>query len=131
MLYIENEKKIIMNLSWLLDFVEYVLPITGNDSVDTFWFFFIGACSFAAGWFAGGLFKDSDVRSGVHWLVRIGVFLALWVISVLIVRLVLLILSIPWWVWIIIGVVLIHAVVGILLLVKHFKKKRKPKQLQE
>ena len=120
-----------MNLSPLLDFFGNIVPITGDSLIDSFLFFVIGAIAFSVAWGVAGSFDcDSNTRSDIHWIVRVVVFLALWALAVGVFWLIKLIASIPWWVWIIIGVVGIHIIVGIVLLNK-LKKRKRLKQPQK
>ena len=111
-----------------LDFIGNIVPITGDSFIDTILFFIIDGIAFSAAWAAGKLAEgDSEAMSCAHWLVRIVVFLGLLMLAIGIVWLVKLILSIPWWVWIIIGISLIHLIVGAILIHKNLKKKKKAK----
>ena len=107
-----------------LDFISNIVPITGNSFIDSLLFFLIGSIAFALGWAAGGAVDgDSETKSYVHWLVRVFVFLGLLGLTIGIVWLVKLIMSIEWWVWLIILVSLAHLIAGIVLLYKRRKKK--------
>ena len=111
-----------------LDFLSYIIPITGVSVIDSFLFLIIGFIAFAVAWAVGGAVKgDSDTKSCAHRIVRVVVFLGLLGLASGVAWLIKLILSIKWWVWIIIGVSLAHIIVGIVLIIKYRKKRKKTK----
>lgn len=113
----------------IIDFISTVCPITGNGLVDTILFAAIGAISFAVAWFvtrvaASGVDYDSDSMSGIHWFVRIVVFVGLFGLVIGIVHLVRWFLSFEWWAYLIIGCSLLFIAGGIVFLRLMIKKKK-------
>ncbi len=115
-----------------LDFISNIVPITGNSFIDSLLFLLIGSIAFAISWAAGGAVNgDSETKSYVHWLVRVFVFLGLLGLVSGIVWLVKIIMSIEWWVWVIIVVSLGHLIAGILLLYKKHKKNKEKDKIKD
>lgn len=113
----------------IIDFISTICPITGNSIVDTILFFAIGSIAFASAWAvtkiaASGVDYDSDSMSGIHWFVRIVVFLGLLGLVLGIVHLVRWFLSFKWWVYLIVGCSLLLIVVGLVFLHIAIKKKK-------
>ena len=118
-------------MSDFLNFVSNIVPITGDSLIDTFLFFIISSVAFCVAWLvSGAVADDPNSRKAVHWMIRILVFFFLLILFIGVVWLIKLIMSIPWWGWIIIGVVLAHIVVGIVLLYR-LAKKKKARQKQQ
>lgn len=121
-----------MVLSTVLDFVEIILPITGNVALDLLIFFLIGFVSFKAALTIGGTIeKDSFLMSVIHWSVRIGGTIVLWALIVGIFRLVKFLVSISMWGWIIIPVLVSLVVAGVVLFIVLYKKRESAKQKVE
>ena len=126
---INKTEGIKMNLSWVLDLAENVLPLTGDSLLDSFLFYGIGVASFRVAWYvAGQIESNSFLMSIVHWTIRIIGFLVLWAIVVALYWLYRLFASIPGWGWIIIGAAMVHTIVGIVLLRKFLKKRKSKKK---
>ena len=121
-----------MNLSWILDFAENVLPLTGDPFLDSVLFYGIGVVSLRIAWYVAGQTGGNSIgMSIVHWLVRIIGFLILWAIVVAIYWFIRFLISIPWWGWIIIAAFGAQTIVGIVLLVRFSKKKKAGKNEEE
>ena len=121
-----------MVFSTVLDFVEIILPITGNVALDLLIFFLIGFVSFKAAWTIGGTIeKDTFSMSIIHWLVRIGGTIVLWALIVGIFRLVKFLVSISVWGWIIIPVLVSLVIAGVVLFIVLYKKRESAKQKAE
>ena len=113
----------------LIDFLSNLIPITGNDIVDTIIFFVIAFIAFAIAWWITGLVAEdvdynSSAMSGIHWLVRVAVWMGLVLFAIGIVHLVKWFLSFEWWVYLIIGISL-FLIIGSIIFLKIFTKKRK------
>ncbi len=113
----------------IIDFISNIVPTTGNSVVDTILFFVIGAIAFAAAWWitgavASGVDYDSESMSGIHWIVRIVIFLGLLGLCIGIVHLIRWFLSFEWWVHLIIGISICLITGGIIFLGIHLRKKK-------
>jgi len=116
----------------IIDFISNIVPITGNSVADTILFFVIGAIAFAVAWWitgavASGVDYDSESMSGIHWIVRIVIFLGLLGLCIGIVHLIRWFLSFEWWVYMILGISAVLITGGIIFLKLYIKKKKKPK----
>ena len=116
----------------IIDFISNIVPITGNSVADTILFFVIGAIAFAVAWWitgavASGVDYDSESMSGIHWIVRIVIFLGLLGLCIGIVHLIRWFLSFEWWVYMILGISAALITGGIIFLKLYIKKKKKPK----
>lgn len=115
----------------IIDFISNIVPITDNSVADTILFFAIGAIAFAVAWWitgaiASGVDYDSESMSGIHWIVRIVIFLGLLGLCIGIVHLIRWFLSFEWWVYMILGISAALITGGIIFL-KFYIKKKKPK----
>ena len=70
-------------MSQLLDFITNFIEITGNSTIDNIICAIIGLISFSVAFGFVGMFfdalgyYDSDLMSGMHWIVRFIVFIVL------------------------------------------------------
>lgn len=117
----------------IIDFVSNIVPITGNSVADTILFFVIGVIAFAVAWWitgaiASGVDYDSESMSGIHWIVRIVIFLGLLGLCIGIVHLIKWFLSFEWWIYTILGISAALITGGIMYL-KFYIKKKKPKSV--
>ena len=116
-------------MSTIIKLISNVVPITGNFMVDTIIFSIICLISFSIAFgFVGNIFgtfknNNTNIRSGVHWTIRIGVFVGLTAIGIFIVRFIKMLKNIVWWYWLIVGILL--AISLILSIIKHYKGGRK------
>ncbi len=112
-------------MNGFLDFISNFIEITGNSTVDSIILAIIGIISFLVAFGYVGMifdalgFYDSDVMSGVHWIVRVIVFLILSIICIAIAKLIKWLFSFQWWIYLIAGLLLI----GIIILVSTIKHK--------
>ena len=114
----------------LIDFISNIVPITGNSIVDTVLFFVITGIAFLVAWWITGVLAssvnyDSDTMSGIHWIVRIIIFLGLLGLCIGIVHLFRWFLSFEWWVYLLIGIS-IFLIIGGIVFLKMYLKKKKP-----
>lgn len=117
-------------MSGFLDFISNLIPITGNSLIDTILFFAIGAVAFFVAWGLTSLVApvtgyDSEGMSGFHWIIRVIVFVGLMLLCIGIAQLVKWFFSLEWWVYLIIGLSLLHIIAGIIVLRVAHNKKRK------
>ena len=115
----------------LLEFLSNLVQITGNNVADSIIIGVICLISFSVAFGIVGIifdflgFYDSDIMSGVHWSIRLIVFLLLTFICLLIVQFIKKILVPYWWVFLIAGLFLIGIIVLIHILKHKFSKKKK------
>lgn len=106
-------------MSWVIDFFTNFFTITGNSTVDTILFTFIGIISLSVAFdLVGMIFDsighyDSDLMSGTHWLIRIIVFIVLSIILRCIFKTFYFLFSFKWYVYLIIILALIALIVFI------------------
>ena len=107
----------------IIDLIGELVSISGNSTVDSIIFAIIGVISFMVafgivGWIFDAFGRyDSDLMSGMHWLIRVLVFAGLTWISVKIAQFIKLLFGFKWWVYVIAGVVFI----GIIILIYYIK----------
>ena len=107
----------------IIDLIGELVSISGNSTVDSIIFAIIGVISFMVafgmvGWIFDALGKyDSDLMSGMHWLIRVLVFAGLTWLGVKIAQFIKWLFSFQWWVYVIVGVVFI----GIIILIYYIK----------
>lgn len=93
----------------------------------------IGLIGFAVAWnVVGSLYRNGDITgrtigSLIHWIIRLLVMTALYLVIAFIIWIVKLAISIPWWVWIIIIVSLIGFATGTILLKQRMQKSKEIK----
>ncbi len=120
----------------VLDFISNICPITGDSLVDTILFAIIAAIAFFVAWKLTGAAADftgsydSDGMSALHWLIRALVFFLLLGIVLGIVNFIHWVGSWPWWGYLILGIGVVGAIAGIVLIVV-FRKRKHPKGKEE
>ena len=108
---------------FIIDLIGELVEISGNSTVDTILFTIIGLFSFAIAFgLVGAIFDalgfyDSDIMSDAHWLIRVTVFAGLTYVGVKVAQFIRWLFSFQWWVYVIVGIVLI----GIVVLVYYIK----------
>ena len=119
-----------IEMGGFLDFISNFIEITGNPVADTIILSVIGVIAFVAAFGIVGMifdalgFYDSDLMSGVHWTIRIVVFLGLSFACIWLAKLIRLLFSFQWWVYLIAGLLLIAGIILVFVLRhKHMKKK--------
>lgn len=118
-------------MNGFIDFVSTICPITGNDLIDAILFAIITSIAFAIAWkLTGFISSDSDTMRSIHWIIRVLVFLFLLAVALSVINFIHWIGSWPWWVYLIIGVALIHVLVGIILTVMVKSKKKKKAKIE-
>ena len=115
----------------IIEIISNFISITGNSDLDNLILIIVGAISFV---FAFGIIGmvfdklgkyDSDVMSGVHWIVRIIIFLIISGLLYALINFIKWLFSFPWWVYII----LLSIIIVIFIFISYFKyKKSKKKQ---
>lgn len=114
-----------------LDFISNFIVITGNDTADGIILVVIGILAFL---YAFGIVDaifdflgvyNAGLMSGVHWIVRVAVFLGLSLLCIGIAKIVAFLCSFQWWVYLIIGLLAVTAAILIIVLKKRFKKKKR------
>ena len=114
----------------LIELISSFVDISGNPLVDTILFAIIGFISFAVAFGLVGQifdalgFYDSDVMSGVHWIIRVVVFGTLTYLLVKLFQFIAWLISFPWWVYLIALVVVVFVIV-IVYSIKYKTKKSK------
>ena len=117
----------------IIDLIGELVEISGNATVDTILFAIIGGLSFAIAFgLVGALFDalgfyDSDIMSDAHWLIRVTVFAGLTYVGVKIAQFIRWLFSFQWWVYVIVGIVLI----GIIVLVYYIKHRISKNRAQQ
>ena len=118
----------------ILEFISMICPITGNSIIDSIIFSIIIAFAFIVAWKLTDFIADltdlhnSGLMSGVHWLIRIIVFVSLLAIVLGIVHLIQWVASWEWWGYLILGLSIAVIVSNIIFIRLLFKKKRKNKR---
>lgn len=118
----------------IIDLIGELVEISGNATVDTILFAIIGGLSFAIAFgLVGALFDalgfyDSDIMSDAHWLIRVTVFAGLTYVGVKVAQFIRWLFSFQWWVYVIIGIVLIGIVV-LVYYIKHRISKNRAQQI--
>lgn len=116
----------------LLDFLSNFIEITGNQTADGIIVGSIALLSFLIAFgIVGKIFEaigifSSSLMSEVHWFIRVLVFFGLVFIFTLISKLIAFLMSLPWWIWTIIGASLFA--ITVLLIVLTAKKRKVKKQ---
>lgn len=114
----------------LFNIITEFIEITGNNVVDGILLSIIGLLSFSIAFgFIGKFFDsigiyDSDLMSDCHWIVRLFVFLGLSWLCIQVLKLINWAFSFDWWVYLIIGVIIL-AVVILSYWIKHKISKNK------
>ena len=78
----------------------------------------VGIIAFVVAFGLVGKLYDADMISGrtsgsvIHWILRLIVFVVVFYVFSLVIWLVKFIISIPWWVWVIVGVVVLTFIIG-------------------
>lgn len=118
----------------IIDLIGELVEISGNATVDTIIFAIIGVMSFAIAFgLVGALFDalgfyDSDIMSDAHWLIRVTVFAGLTYVGVKVAQFIRWLFSFQWWVYVIVGIVLIGIVV-LVYYIKHRISKNRAQQI--
>lgn len=122
-------------LSGVLDFISNFIEITGDMVADGIILAAISVISFLVAFgFVGRIFDaikmyDADLMSGCHWIIRIIVFIVLSSICVGIAKFLTWLCSFKWWVYVIMGVIIISLVILICWLKYRYSKKRYQKNV--
>lgn len=122
-------------MKWLLELISNLITITGNAVTDTILVFIIGIIAFGVAFGAVGLifdklgFYDSDLMSGLHWLIRAIVTIILYVVISWIFKIFTFLFSIKWWVYVL-AILFVGAIVGLVYYIKYrINKKKNAKQV--
>lgn len=118
----------------IIKLIEEYVEITGNTTVDTIILAIIGLISFAVAFgYVGRIFDaiglyDSDLMSGVHWSIRVALFVGLTYIVVRIAQFIKWLFSFQWWVYFLAGILLI-GIIALVYYIKHRIAKAKVQKL--
>lgn len=113
-----------------LDFISNFIEITGDPTADFIILTIIGVISFSVAFgIVGMIFDafgkyDSDLMSGVHWTIRVVVFLALSFGCIWIAKFIKWLFSFQWWIYLIAGLLLICAII-LTFVIRHKCMKKK------
>ena len=113
------------------DFISNIVPITGNDVIDSVIFSIITIVSFTIAWKLTGAFADSTethnsgLMSLFHWLIRAVTFFIILFLLIGIANFGRWITSLPWWGYLIIGVSLVAFIALIIILAVLIRRKKK------
>lgn len=113
----------------ILEILSNFITITGNSVIDGIILAIIGLISFFVAFGVVGVIfdaiglYDSDIMSGVHWIVRIIVFLMLSAVCIAVAKLVVLLLSFYWWVYVIVFVIILSIVISVYIIKHKYSKK--------
>ena len=118
----------------IIELIGELIEITGNPLIDTIVLAFINFISFSISFGLVGFifdkigFYDSDIMSDAHWFVRLFVFCSITYIIVKIVQFLRWAFSFQWWVYVILGIVLIGIII-LIYYIKHIISKNKAQQV--
>lgn len=116
----------------LLDFLSNFIEITGNQTADGIIISLIALLSLLIAFgVVGKIFEaiglfNASLMSEVHWIIRVLVFFGLVFVFTLIAKFLAFLFGLPWWVWVIIGVVLVSIIA--LIIVLSIRKRKAKKQ---
>jgi amino acid permease len=115
--------------SAIIELISSIVNISGNPIVDTILFAVIGVISFSIAFgIVGAIFDtiglyDSEIMSGVHWTIRVIIFVGLTWLLVKIFQFIAWLISFPWWVYCVFVIVIAVTIFAIYYLKYTIRKK--------
>ena len=100
-------------MSKIIDIISELVEITGNETIDSILFIIAGIIAFSVAFDLVGIIFDfigkynSDLMSGIHWIIRTIVFIILTTLFVKIFKFFSWLFSFEWWVYLLATIVII------------------------